>query len=78
MACKELKERLKSKTPVWFKKIRKISLWLSTTAMALLAAGVTIPGFHLPEGVDIVCSWIIVGGITAGVVSTTAKTDASA
>lgn len=74
----EFKQRWLSRTPIWFKKIRRISLWLSTTAMAILAAGVTLPGFTLPEIVKTICSWIVVGGITAGLVSTTAKTDASA
>ena len=69
----ELKERVKSPTPKWFKKIRKIRLWLSGVAVAMVAAGATLPGFHLPEIVDTICSWIIVGGITAGLVSTTAK-----
>lgn len=73
----ELKERLKAKTPRWFRRIRKVSLWLSTTAMGLLAAGATLPGFTLPEIVNAVCSWLVVAGITAGLVSSTARTDAS-
>lgn len=73
----ELKERLSAQTPVWFKKIRKVAIRLTALATALLAAGVTIPGFTLPEIVNLICSWVIVGGICAGLTASTAKTDAS-
>lgn len=73
----ELKQRLKEPTPRWFKRIRSWGVWMSTMATTLLAAGATLPGFTLPEVIGSVCSWMVVAGITAGLVSTTAKTSSS-
>lgn len=73
----ELKERLNKPTPKWFKRIRNWGIWLSTMATTLLATGATLPGFTLPDIVNTICSWLVVAGVTAGLVSSTAKTDAS-
>jgi len=68
----ELKCRLKSQTPVWFKMIRRAAVKVTSTCIALLGASLIIPGFALPEIITRVCTYIIVAGITAGLVSTTA------
>jgi hypothetical protein len=71
----ELIARIKSETPVWFKRIRKISVRVSAICVSLLGASIAIPGFVLPATVSTACTYIVVAGITAGCVSTTAKVD---
>lgn len=71
----ELKDRLKSATPIWFKKIRKGGMYLSAIALALLAASTSVQGFVLPSVLNTFCQWVAVGGIVASAVSTTAKED---
>ncbi len=71
----ELKNRIKASTPVWFKRIRKVGIYVSAIALALLASGSTDPGFVLPSVLETFCPWIAVSGITASAISTTAKED---
>lgn len=71
----ELKDRIKASTPRWFKKIRRGGIYLSSVALALLAASTTVPGFVLPDVLNSFCQWVAVGGIVASAVSTTAKED---
>lgn len=71
----ELINRIKACTPRWFKKIRRVGIYVSAIALALLAAGTTVPGFVLPSVLDSFCQWIAVAGITASAISTTAKED---
>ena len=71
----ELKNRIKATTPQWFKRIRKIGIYVSAVALALLASNSTIPGFELPFLLVTPCQWVAVAGITASAISTTAKED---
>lgn len=70
---RETIKRIKSETPEYFRKIKKISIWITTTATGLVGAKILIPGFILPSKIEIVCSYVIVAGIIAGLISTTAK-----
>lgn len=72
---KELRQRIKSATPRWFRRVRKGGIYISSIGLALLAANVTVPGFELPSILIIPCQWAAVAGITASAVSTTAKED---
>jgi hypothetical protein len=67
-----LYERWKSETPIWFKRIRRVSITLAAVAAALLAAN-GVAGFVLPEILNAPCQWIMVAGITGGTIATTAK-----
>jgi hypothetical protein len=71
----ELKTRLKSETPDWFKKARKIGIYMSSIAIALLGASAITPGFVLPHVLETPCQWLAVCGISIAAVSTTAKKD---
>lgn len=71
----ELQTRIKSTTPQWFKRIRRAGVIVTAVAGALIAAKVTVPGFVLPNIVDVVSQWVVVAGITASTVATTAKED---
>lgn len=75
MGLMELKERIKAKTPIWFKQIRKAGLTIAAVGTALISAEATIPGFTLPAILHTFCTYCVVAGVTAGVVSTTAKKD---
>jgi len=72
---KELKQRLRSETPLWFKRIRKVSLSLSGTAIALLTLSATVNSFVLPAILQTACTWVVIAGTSMGVVSSTAKKD---
>lgn len=71
----QLNDRLKAKTPLWFKRIRKAGYIMFSVAGALIAATVATPGFELPTIVNTICQWTMVAGITASTVATTAKED---
>lgn len=67
-----LYERWRSETPLWFKRIRRVSITIGAIAAALLAAN-GVAGFVLPEILNAPCQWIVVAGITGATISTTAK-----
>jgi len=69
---KELYQRFKADTPLWFKRIRRVGLAMVAISSALLAANGNL-GFILPVILSTACQWITVAGITAAAVSTTAK-----
>jgi hypothetical protein len=69
---KELIERFKSKTPLFFKKIRAIGLYLTTVSAALL---VTPDYIHLPEIVSKIAGYVATAGFVMSTVATFAKVD---
>lgn len=71
----ELIARLKAETPLWFKKIRKFSAGVVTLAITLIGLSTNVPGFALPALAQTICTYVIIAGVTAGLVSTTAKVD---
>ena len=71
----EFKNRWTSETPIWFRTIRRLSIKLVGTATALLGASMYVPNFSLPPIIQSACTYIIVAGVTAGVISNTAKSD---
>lgn len=73
METQNLKTRLKSKTPIWFKRIIKISITVAAAGVALLGAEAAIPGFNLPEQIKHVAQWMVVAGLVGAAVSKTAK-----
>ena len=70
----ELKQRFRSETPIWFKRIRRVSITLSAVGIALMGLSATVNSFVLPGFVHTLCTWFIIAGTTAAAVSTTAKT----
>lgn len=71
----EFIERIKTATPVWFKRIIKLGIVLASAGTALLAADTTIPNFQLPAILFEAAQWMIVGGLVASAVAKTAKQD---
>lgn len=69
-----LKERWKSETPVFFKKVRNLMVTLSTMATSVLAVG-SIPNISMPELVTKVASYILIASAAIGVTAQLTKTD---
>lgn len=65
--------RFHSVTPTWFRKIRNLSIHVTGLAVSLIGASAVIPGFILPDAIQKICTYLVVAGISAGMVSTTAK-----
>lgn len=68
-----LKNRISSQTPKWFKKVIGVGLTLATVGTALLTAETQVPGFELPQFLERVSQWFIVGGLVAAAIAKTAK-----
>lgn len=68
----ELKARLKSETPVWFRRIRLVAIHFLSAGVALLGAGAVIHGFKLPEVVHAITVDVIIGSIVAVALCSTA------
>lgn len=66
----ELKDRIKSPTPKFFKKIRAIGLTLGAIGGALLTAPIS-----LPATVVSIAGYLATAGIVASAISTVAKED---
>lgn len=65
-------QRIKAKTPPFFKKVRKISLALTAVATTLLTSQSLISGFVLPAIVSTIATYTIVSGIMIAATASTA------
>lgn len=68
----ELKDRIQSQTPGWFKRIITAGLCLSAAGTAILTAPAVIHGFVLSATINTAAQWMIVAGLVASAVSKTA------
>lgn len=69
----ELKDRLKSPTPNWFKRIIRVGLILASAGAALLISPSMITDFVLPLKVKMAAQWMVVTGLVAAAVAKTAR-----
>lgn len=73
----EIKDRIQSPTPKWFKRIIRLGFYSTAIGTALLSANAFIPGFTLPAKMETIAQWMCVGGLVAAAVSKTAKETSS-
>lgn len=71
-----LKERLKTETPKWFKKIRTFALWLGGIGGAIIASYNAIPN-SVPENIKNIAGYLVVAGVVAAGVASTATNNTS-
>ncbi len=71
----QIRERIKSKTPPWFKKIMRICIALAAVGVALLTSETQVPGFELPPFIEKLAQWFTVAGIVGAAIAKTAKSD---
>jgi hypothetical protein len=68
----EIKERWKSETPIFFKKLRNMAMTLGSSATALWLTNESM-SLHLPDGVMNVCKYTIAACAAMGITSQLTK-----
>lgn len=68
-----LKERLSSKTPTWFRKIIWICSALAAAGTAMLVAEAQVTGFKLPHSLEVIAQWFVVAGLVGAAIAKTAQ-----
>ena len=69
----DLKTRLSSDTPKWFKSIIRICASLAAVGIGLLTVESKVPGFEMPAVIETMAQWFIVAGIVGGIIAKTAQ-----
>jgi hypothetical protein len=68
-------ERVQTESPVFFKRITRGALTLSTISTTLVVASGNVPGFTLTPTMQQLCQYGIVAGLVAAAISKTTVND---
>lgn len=71
---KEIWLRIKAETPIFWKKVRSISISIGVSGIALITANTTIP-LDMPQDIMSVCKYIVAGCIAIAGTASLTKTD---
>lgn len=69
----ELKDRVKAKTPKWFKAVIKLGLQLAAAGVTIKVTAATLDGFAMNAMGNTICNYMIIAGAVAAAVAKTAK-----